>query len=609
MNLRLDIQGLRALAVIFVVIFHVQHQWFPGGFIGVDMFFVISGFLISKGMIKQIAAKSFSYVQFMMGRIKRIVPAYLVMLLMVAVPSYFILIPSDMLSFLYDLRTSLFFYSNKVFAEANNYFGARSYEKSLLHTWSLSIEMQFYFLLPILIYLIPKSLYKWAFGLGIVIILIYTQYQIDFLSNKTSMYFSLFARSAEFGVGILLNFLPNSDKVIHRNKNIFALVAIMVLVASGFIITENSSFPGFLAMPACLATGLLIWIGNSKVNKLLGTKALVYIGTLSYSLYLWHWPVLALYRYQAMRYDFTILEIVLLLVIIALLTLFSYYVIEEPFRKSSKKRVLLGVGSLSLLTFAFWYSGRKLTNDIQKDELIYTSANGFNLNNHAKYSGYFLMGHAKKADDHIVVIGDSHGLVMTGFMDEVGRKNDFNFSYISTNSIVPLNGIPETKIEKEYSDQYNVALPIVEELIQKSDIIIVVKHWQGSENAYFKDALQLLLNKLKPSQSLIVVTDFPGLERNPVREYKSIIKPAEFKKQKISFPKVPMEVSDLIGKYENAYLLDLKNEGFFESAPYFRDTLMYYDESHINIYGSTKFADVEGYKLANLIEQIKLKNK
>ncbi len=608
MNFRLDIQGLRALAVIFVVIFHLQHKWLPGGFIGVDMFFVISGFLISKGMIKQIDTKSFNYLQFIIGRIKRIVPAYIVMLLIVAIPSYYILIPSDMLAFLYDLRTSLFFYSNQIFAEANNYFGAKSYEKSLLHTWSLSIEMQFYFVLPLLIYLIPRRLYIGVFGIGTLLILIYTQYQINILSNKTGMYFSLLARSAEFAVGVLVNFIPLSARTSSKNKNILALFAIVILISSAFMINENSSFPGFLAIPACLATGLLIWIGDSKVNRVLETKSIVYIGTLSYSLYLWHWPILALYRYQAMRYELTILEIGALVLLIILLTVFSYYVIEEPFRKSSKKNVFIGVFSLALLTLSFWFVGRKMMYTIQEKEIVYTSPSGFNMNNHSQYTGYFLMGDVKKPDDSIVVIGDSHALVMSAFINQVGADNNFNFSYLSTNYVPPLKGINDEAILDEYKKEYYDALPKSKELITRSKIIIVVKNWSGDNNDYFSEVLNELISEMSPNQNLILLSDFPSLEINPMRQYKSIVQPADFKNHKVIFPKIPQQITDIVEQQANVYIVNLNNQEYFKNAPYYNDTLMYYDENHLNQYGSVNYAKFEGYKLAELIKQIKLKN-
>ncbi len=608
MNLRLDIQGLRALAVLFVVLFHFQHQWMPGGFIGVDMFFVVSGFLISKSMISQIDKKTFNYVQFIIGRVKRIVPAYLVMLIVVAIPSYFVLIPSDMLSFLYDLRTSLVFFSNQVFAEANNYFGAKSYEKSLLHTWSLSIEMQFYFLLPILLYVIPSRYYKWFFGVAALIVLFYTQYQIDVLSEKSAMYFSLLARSAEFMIGIGINLIPGSSKVGAKSKNFMGFFAIITLLLSVFLITENSSFPGLLAAPACLATAVIIWLNNSKFNEVLSWSPLVYIGTLSYSLYLWHWPILSLYRYYTMRYDLTIGEMVIALLVISLLTIASFYIIEEPFRKTTKKKVFYGVGVLASATIFLWYGGRKISYQTQEVEQVYTSANGFDMRNHANYESYFLMGDIKKADDKIVIIGDSHGLVMTGFFEKVGIDYGFNFSYISTNFVPPLEGISDHFIQEKFQKDYKRLVPVAKKLITDAKIIVVIKQWQEGNNEYFEQVLENLVQTKDPMQEVIVVSDFPRMNVNPMRKYKSIKKPKDFTKNNIVFPSIPQKIYWLVNKDKTVHLLQLKSEKYFEEAPYYSDTLMYYDEGHLNKYGSVNYAKFEGHKLAKLIEKIKMNN-
>lgn len=604
MNFRLDIQGLRALAVILVVIFHIQHRWLPGGFIGVDMFFVISGYLISKGLIKQIDNRSFSYSEFILGRVKRIVPAYFVMLLFCTFLAVYMLIPSDAETFLYQMRRSLIFTSNQVFASATNYFGARSYENSLLHTWSLSIEMQFYVILPLIVMFLPKSIYKWILSIGAVVILFYTQYQIGVLNNKPEMYFSVLARSAEFIIGIGINFVPTSKQFSQKYKLLTAILALLALSISGILINEQSDFPGLLAMPVCFATALLIWLEDTKINDVLGSKPLSFIGKISYSLYLWHWPILAFYRYYQNRYDLTTNEVIILLIVMIILSVVSYYGVEEPFRKTKKIKFYLSFGVLSSMLLVAWYFGRQHFKEIQEIERPYTSFSGFNIKDPGDYQGYFLLGDTTKLDDRIVLLGDSHGSVMTGFFDKVGIDNSFNFSYCTINSVAPLEGINDTIIDSAYKKQYDDAVPIANDLITKSSIIFIVKHWQG-DNRYFKDVLQTMINKLKSNQHLVIVSDFPNLAKNPVRQYRSIVKTEKFIPEKIIFPAMPVGVQDLIDDHENVHYLNLRNDKFFKDSPYYNDTLMYYDENHINYYGSVHYAHYEGYKLAEMIKKLK----
>lgn len=607
-SLRLDIQGLRAVAVLLVVLFHINHNWLPGGFIGVDVFFVISGFLISKALLKQRDDAKFNYIKFLIGRIKRIVPAYFAMLLLVVITGSFLLVPADYSALLYDLRTSAIFMSNQVFANANDYFGAKSYEKALLHTWSLCIEMQFYLLLPLLIVYLPKRFCKWVLIILGIVIFIYTEYQIKELANKTSMYFSLIARASEFIVGILINFVPTSSRVSSRDKNLLGYFSIIVLLTSCFLVDENSNFPGLYAIIPCFATAIIIWLENSALNKFLSHGSLVYIGALSYSLYLWHWPVLALYRYQIVNYDLGILGLIITVILMSLLTLFSYYIIEEPFKKLSQKQLFYRLSPLLAVVGLLWFFQRMANNKIQETEMVFTSPNGFDMRNHAQYDGYHLLGNTTVADDKIVVIGDSHALAMSSFIDYVGKENDFNFSMVSANTVPPLEGINDTLILKEYLKQYKELVPVANSLIKKSKIIVLVKLLHGDKYPYFDKVLTRLIQKLDKSQHLIIVSDYPSVDKNPVRLYKSILKPADFKRQSIKFPKTAQHIITIASQYDNVHYLELQNESYFKDAPFYNDTLMYYDESHLNHYGSVNYAKFEGYKLAKLLKEIKEKN-
>src|SRR5690554_2131327 len=168
MQFRNDIQGLRALAFLFVFLFHLNPSWLPGGFIGVDIFFVISGYLITSILMHQKAKGTFSFLTFYEKRIKRIVPAHFIMLIFVLIAAYYVFLYNDITN-LKDaaLRTALFI-SNMLFAKGQSYFGVGLNDNPLLHTWSLSIEMQFYFILPIIIIFIKNKYLPYIMG-GLII--------------------------------------------------------------------------------------------------------------------------------------------------------------------------------------------------------------------------------------------------------------------------------------------------------------------------------------------------------------------------------------------------------------------------------------------------------
>ncbi|WP_448636327.1 acyltransferase family protein [Pedobacter panaciterrae] len=208
MEFRNDIQGLRAIAVLLVFTFHLSPQILPGGFIGVDIFFVISGYLISSIVLHKIDNNKFSLLDFYYGRIKRIVPAYLVLLIALAAISAFIFVPSDIAGLRKGLFWSAIFNSNNYFATLDNYFGASSNENPILHTWTLAVEMQFYLFLPILLLFIKnKKILILTLTIITLIFLGYGTFEV-LSNNKGSMYYSLLARSPEFFIGVLATLLP-----------------------------------------------------------------------------------------------------------------------------------------------------------------------------------------------------------------------------------------------------------------------------------------------------------------------------------------------------------------------------------------------------------------
>lgn len=238
MGYRLDIQGLRALAVIFVFLFHLNHNFLPGGFIGVDIFFVVSGFLISSITLHKLKKNEFSFTDFYTKRIKRIVPAYYFMLAIVMLLGAWVFIPSDLGKFKSSVLQTLLFNSNNYFASLDDYFGAKSTEFPLLHTWSLAIEMQFYLLLPIFLFLIKRKFLLPVIMILIFTLSIYAQLNIAQWNNKQSMYFSLIARIPEFLTGTVFAILIQQKflKSLINHSTSLALIGFFAILLSAIII-------------------------------------------------------------------------------------------------------------------------------------------------------------------------------------------------------------------------------------------------------------------------------------------------------------------------------------------------------------------------------------
>ena len=231
-----DIQGLRAIAVLAVIVFHLNRQWLPGGFIGVDIFFVISGFLMASIKLRQEQRGPFSFMDF---------------------------------------------------SEQSDYFAPAAHELPLLHTWSLAVEMQFYAVLPFMLTVVNR---RWRVAVLIsiaVTILAYSSYRLA-AGYRQSEYFSLLARIPEFLVGSLLAFWSAQRQWTSATCNLAAGTGLLLTAASLWLISEQTLFPGAIALVPCVGAALIIAGRESVVSRLLSCTALVWIGALSYSLYLWH---------------------------------------------------------------------------------------------------------------------------------------------------------------------------------------------------------------------------------------------------------------------------------------------------------------------------------
>jgi peptidoglycan/LPS O-acetylase OafA/YrhL len=602
MNFRQDIQGLRALAVIAVILFHIDKNILPGGFIGVDIFFVISGFLISKSIIEGKDKGQFNFFRFFIGRFKRIVPAYYFMMVACILIAAFYFPGSYFKDFFYPARHALLFISNRIFELSTNYFGGQNHENLILHTWSLSIEMQFYFFLPLLIYITPKKWRAISFVALLIILLGYTEYNLRILEQQSPMYFSLPARSLEFIVGILINFLPINSKMTRIYKNIISLFALLIVILSLILIDEHTVFPGLTALPACLGIAAIIWVQASKVNSFFSNQFLVYIGKLSYSLYLWHWPVLAFYRYKTMGYNISITWGVILTIIFVLLSLISFYLVEVPFREMKSKKMYFSLSFITMAVFSLWYYSDLINKNFIAIPLEYITQ-GEKINHH-KYDGYVLNGDESLPDSKILIIGDSHARSMHPFFDKIGKNYKFNFVSFSNDEIPPIKGLSESRFRtnEEFHVYQNLSKQ-ADSLISKAEIIILIRHWHSYYD--FKGPIAYLEKKIRPNQSLVILTDYPALHQDPVRKYMSLVKPIDIKNEELLMPSIDIVTMRAIAKNKNFYLLDITDEKFFRSAPYFNDTLMYIDASHINIYGSKKLANFQGKKVADFLMRLK----
>ena len=359
---RTEIDGLRALAVLPVISFHAGFDIFSGGFVGVDIFFVISGYLITTIIIKDLDNNTFSFKKFYERRARRIFPALIFVILISSIISFIFLTRSELASYFKSVVATLLFFSNLYFYKTTPYFRSESDLEPLLHTWSLSIEEQFYIIFPITLLLFHKFFKRYIF-LMLIFGFAASLFICQFLALKTggtlNFYFT-FSRVWELALGAICAYM-----IIYKNlsfsifiKNLFSIAGIILIVFSIFFFNRQTVFPSFYTLVPTIGSALIILFASKEtlVNKILSIKFFVSIGLISYSLYLWHQPLLAFGR--IFFDDLSIIHKLILIFLAVLMSIFSYFFIETTFRDKNKIdfKIFFRAGYMStifLLVFSY----------------------------------------------------------------------------------------------------------------------------------------------------------------------------------------------------------------------------------------------------------------
>src|SRR5579863_33008 len=331
---RADIDGLRAVAVIPVVLFHIGMPLFSGGFVGVDVFFVISGYLITSIILPDIDAQRFSIVKFYERRVRRIFPALVSVLLFCSVVGFGLLTPSDYKTLGLSIVATAFFVSNIFFWRQANYFAAPAAENPLLHTWSLSIEEQFYVFYPLLLILVSGRAKARFWIILLICIASFAAGAILVFFKPSATFYLGPTRAWELLLGGLIA-LRGAPSQKHQKFDLYA-----ALIGAGSIVlpmvtySSSTRFPGAAALWPAVGTALIIWTGRSQqtiVHRVLGLKVMSALGRASYSLYLWHFPLIAFVSYADLGGLSPVTKAVLFLTSLTVSFLSLKY-IELPFR-------------------------------------------------------------------------------------------------------------------------------------------------------------------------------------------------------------------------------------------------------------------------------------
>lgn len=354
---RSEIDGLRAIAVLAILFFHAGFPWASGGYVGVDIFFVVSGYLITRNILAEHARGEFSFRRFYLRRARRILPALWFSILATMLAGCLLLSPPDLEALGESALYGVFSLANLHFWRESGYFDVEAELKPLLHLWSLSVEEQFYLIWPALLVLLAAKVPARGVAGGIAVVAGLSLLAAEALpgEHQSAMFFLLPFRAFEFALGGLVAWygLQARAPVPVWYRELAGLCGLLLIAWTISAYDADTAFPGLAALPPCLGALLLVGSGGrSRSASLLRSRPMVVIGLTSYSVYLLHWPVMTLYRYTHPE-PLVLTEQLMLVLLSLVLGAVSWRLIEQPFRRSDdtpaqRRRFVAGIGAAGL---------------------------------------------------------------------------------------------------------------------------------------------------------------------------------------------------------------------------------------------------------------------
>lgn len=558
-----EINGLRAVAVLSVIIFHAGIEQLAGGFVGVDIFYVISGYLITNIIMTSLEKKEFKLHKFYSRRVKRLFPAALTMIIATLFVGFIMLTPDKYIDLTASAGHASLFIANVFFMINSGYFDQETAISPLAHMWSLSVEEQFYLIFPILVILAFRL--KGKIGVQLLLVSLFSCSLVAcILLSETHPHFSFYmlpTRAWELILGGLLIFIPAIKK--QQQQYLYTYVSVLgasLIIFSIIFITEYHPFPSYWALFPALGTALIIYATSSQkniINTFLNNALFMFIGKISYSAYLWHWPIIVFYRTYINRRDFTLLESMSLILLSLIVGYLSWYFIEEKCRyaKTKPSRTIV-MGALtsfslcivSLTIFAFGGFPNRISTEgqsVQDRELMQSwKCNEYiQISENIERSFCVIGASWEESSKKGIVWGDSHSFHWAQILNKVA--SDAGMSFVIAPRVLPY-------INSEYAKEYDPQAPNITELSTKSNkaainfvnnnddiqLVIMSAAWSGHIRLIYSDKnmtnkgsttpfiertgdagveiSEFALNKLvaqMPDKKILLFADFPRPNR------------------------------------------------------------------------------------------------
>ncbi len=599
MQHRPEIDGLRAIAVIPVILFHVGLGLFSGGFIGVDVFFVISGFLITGIIHAEVNSGTFSLARFYQRRIKRILPALTVTIIGTLLAGFLLLLPEQLVTLGQSVIATALFSSNIWLSRQAGYFAALSDMMPLLHTWSLAIEEQFYIALPLLVCYFrrfPRLLVPAIAALAITSFII----NLRLTSNSPNLaFYSFFGRSWELLAGSFLAVVPLISNRLTRETASFVGLCLIGFAVVTF--DDTTIFPGVTALIPVIGASLVIYGGGTTVfGKVLGSRPLVWIGLISYSLYLWHWPIIVFSKQLTVSSELSPPWILISLIMTVAASVLSWRYIEQPFRHVRTQRLHLfrHAGAVLALAIAFGYlpiSARGFPARYSDRALAYMNGESSPRGKVCVEQGARTLDFCTIGKGHpsFVLWGDSHAGALLPAIEIVAKVNDRSGIFAGFRACPPvfvdaprLRGLPRLKgVDARNCMTRNQSIASRIEMDPTIKTVIVTSFWSSYE--FSENDVRRVLDRLKDKRVFLLEdTPTPGFDVPWVlalKEGTSISPAPAFISPSASVPALQVASS-----YPNVSVVRLDAAMCYdEKCPTQRDgNVLYVDSNHISDYAA-----------------------
>ena len=585
MQYRPEIDGLRAIAVVPVILFHAGVSVFSGGYVGVDIFFVISGYLITSIIFSEILEKRFSLVDFYERRARRILPALFVVML-VSIPfAYTILLPSHLVDFGESLAAVPLFLSNVLFWSERGYFGVETELKPLVHTWSLAVEEQFYLVYPLVLWAVVTFARRFLFGLlsAVMAMSLTLSWYLSHIHFETGFYLP-FARAWELLAGAFAAFLIHKSVVpSSRVGNGLSALGLMLIGYAILSFDESTLFPGTAAIVPVLGAFLIIISGseNNVTHRLLSSRPFIYTGLISYSLYLWHQPIFAFIRHL----DWGTSVLYLSIPLVFLCAYASYRWVEQPFRNRSRLNrpkvfQMSAISSLAMIVIGLVFVANKgfINRFDQHDAAILNQFTDVEEYNATRFESLMMKPFQDDPRKKILLVGDSYARDFVNIMFEGGLDQKFQFSTKQINSECgnlhvddDLSPYMQPGREERCRVIGRFESPEVKALASLSDEIWLVSCWRSWVPKFLPETVANLEREFGKKVRIFGLKDYGRLSQQKImridaeerEDYEVAVKPISWD--------VNEEMKDLLSEEHFVELLDLFCSGDAKSCRIFTD--------------------------------------